>query len=113
MDFDHSPNSVTLTPSGPGVVGNNFSLMCSARLISPIPLPANIHSPTLEWFFGPHGNASLPSGVTPMATVWMIGNTYTSTLQFSPLNLSHAGMYICRIGAGNLMNGRAVSLDGV
>ena len=26
------------------------------------------------------------------------GNTYTSTLQFSPLRESHAGMYTCRLG---------------
>ena len=113
VDFDRSPNPVTLTSSGPGVVGNNFSLMCSARLISPVHLPTNVPSPTFEWFFGPYGNASLPSGVTPMETV-MIDNTYTSTLQFSPtLNELHAGMYTCRLGEGQLVNSTVVSVDGM
>ena len=111
MDFDRS---MTLSPSGPGVVGNTFSLTCSARLISPIPLPTNVPSPNFEWFFGPQGNASLPSGVTPTATVWMIGYIYTSTLQFSPtLNQSHAGMYTCRLGAGQMVISKEVPLDGM
>ena len=55
-------------------------------------------SPTIDWFFGPN-NASLPSGVTPMATVMGNGNNYSSTLQFSILQLSHAGMYTCRLGS--------------
>ena len=49
-------------------------------------------SPTCQWFFGPNGNASLPSaaGVTPMPTVMSSSSnsttdTYTSTLQFTPL----------------------------
>ena len=28
------------------------------------PLPPNVPSPTFKWFFGPYGNASLPSGLT-------------------------------------------------
>ena len=116
VEFDSSPNPVTLSPSGPGVVGNAFSLMCSVRLISPIPLPSNVPPPTFEWFFGPHGNASLPSGVNPAATVWVpvISNTYSSTLQFSSaLNESHAGIYTCRLGAGQLANSIVVPLDGM
>ena len=114
VDFDHSPNPVTITPSGPGVVGNFFSLTCSVRLINPIPLPSNVPPPTFEWFYGPHGNVSLPSGVTPTATIWMIGYTYTSTLQFSPtLNESHAGIYTCRVGAGQLANSTVVPLNGI
>ena len=54
--------------------------------------------PTIDWFFGPN-NASLPSGVTLIATVMDSGNTYSSTLQFSPLQQSHAGMYKCRLGS--------------
>ena len=112
MDFERSPNPVILTPSGPGVVGHVFSLTCSAQLISPIPLPANVPSPNFEWFYGPNHNASLPSGVTPTATVWILGYTYTSTLQFSPvLNESHVGIYTCQLGAGRLANSSVVSLD--
>ena len=108
-------NPVNLLTSGPGVAGNAFSLLCSATLIHPIPLPSiNVPSPAFEWFFGPDGNASLPSGVIPTDTLWTTGNIYSSTLQFSPvLNTSHAGMYTCRIGAGRLTKSTIVSVDGM
>ena len=118
--YDHAVNfgttintsPVTLSPSGPGIAGNFFSLRCSATLISPLPLPSNVPPPSL-WFYGPHGNASLPSGVTPTATV-RISNNYTSTLLFfSTLTESLAGNYTCRLGAGRLVNSIAVSADGM
>ena len=84
---------VTISPSGPGIVGNTFSLTCSAKLVEPVPLPPNVPSPNIEWFFGLNDSASLPSGVTPMETVLKSGYVYSNTLQFSPtLNNSHAGM---------------------
>ena len=105
---------MTLHPSGPGVAGNTFSLMCSATLIDPIPLPKNVPTPTFKWFFGPNGNASLPSGVTLTGTVLNSGYVYTSTLLFSPkLNESHAGMYTCQLGAGRLLNSIVVSVNGM
>ena len=85
--------------------------MCSAKLIDPIPLPTNVSSPTFEWFFGPNGNASLPSGVIPMETVLKSGYVYSSTLQFTPaLSHSHIGMYTCRLGAGRLVNSTVVGM---
>ena len=121
MDFgNRTGNPVTLSPSGPGIDGNTFSLTCSATLTlyrskSIIQsLPSNVPSPTFEWFFGPDGNASLPSGVISMGTVLMVGNTYTSTLQFSPvLNESHVGNYTCRLGAGRLASSMVVSVNGM
>ena len=111
MDFDYIPEPVTLTASGPGVVGNNFSLTCSAKLIDPIPLPTTVPFPTFEWFFGLNGNTSLPSGVMPMGTVLKSGYIYSSTLQFTPtLSHSHAGMYTCRLGAGRLVNSTVVGM---
>ena len=111
ITFNTSP--VTLFPSGPGIAGNSFSLRCSATLISPLILPSNVPPPSFEWFYGPHGNASLPSGVTPTATV-RISNNYTSTLLFFPtLTESLAGNYTCRLGAGQLVNSIAVSADGM
>lgn len=116
VNFDHHPNPVTLSPSGPGIAGNFFSLMCSARLVDPIPLPSNVPSPSFEWLFGLEGNTSLPSGVTSTGTVTVMesGYVYSSTLLFSPaLNKSHAGMYTCRLGAGQLANSTVVSVDGM
>lgn len=107
---------VTLSPSGPGIVGNSFALMCSATLISPIPLPSNVPSPTFEWFFGTEANSPLPSGVIPTKTTVAVNssyNIYTSVLFFSPaLNESHAGMYTCKLGEGQLANSTLVSVNG-
>ena len=118
MNFgsDHRINPVTISPSGSSTAGETYSLMCSATLFDPIPLPSNVPSPTFQWFFGPNGNASLPSDVTPMATVMSntpTSNTYTSTLQFSPLSQSHAEMYTCQIGAGILANNTMVTVNGL
>ena len=107
-------SQVTISPSGPGIAGNSFTLTCSSILIDPIPLPPDVPSPTFEWFYGPHGNVPLPPGVTPSATVWLSsGNIYLSTLLFPTLNESHAGMYTCRLGAGQLANSIIVSVDGM
>ena len=107
-----------MCPSGPGVAGNSFSLTCSAALFNPIPLPSNVPPPSFEWFHGPQGIASLPSGVIPTGTSMSMSNnpasiTYTSTLQFSLLNQSHEGNYTCRLGAGRLANSMVVSVDGM
>jgi hypothetical protein len=111
---NYPDNPVTISASGPSTTGSTFSLMCSVTLIDPLPLPSNVPPPSFEWFYGPHGNASLPSGVIPSATVQMSGNIYTSILQFSPaLYEAHAGMYTCRLGAGSLMNSTVVSVNGM
>ena len=88
---------VTITPSAvsnTAIVGTSFSLVCSTT----VETQADSPTPNFDWFFGPN-NVSLPSGVTLMATVMGSGNTYSSTLQFSPLQQSHAGMYTCRLGS--------------
>ena len=88
---------VTISPSAvsnTAIVGTSFSLVCSATVQTQDDSP----TPNFDWFFGSN-NASLPSGVTLMATVMGSGNNYSSTLQFSPLQQSHAGMYTCRLGS--------------
>ena len=70
-------------------------LECSVDITTD-PLPQNVPFPTFEWFFD-STNTSLPSGVT-VSDVTNSGNTYTSILQFSPLLVSHTGMYTCRFG---------------
>ena len=112
--IEYNTSQVTISSSGPGIAGNAFTLTCSATLFEPIPLPPNVPCPTFEWFYGPHGNASLPPSVTPSTTVLMsCNNIYSSTLLFFPtLNESHAGNYTCRLGAGRLVNSTVVSVDG-
>ena len=91
MDISHS---------GSSTAGGSASLMCSATAVTIIPnnpLPLDVSSLTLEWLFGPNSN-SLPSGVTATPTIMGNDNSYTSTLQLSPLNQSYAGNYTCRFG---------------
>ena len=45
-----------------------YSLTCAAVLVTPVPLPSDVPTPTFQWFFGPNGNDSIPSGVTYLAT---------------------------------------------
>ena len=110
-DFRLPP--VTISPSGStGIAGETYSLMCSTTLhLSSIPLPSDVPSPTFEWFFGPN-NSSLSSGVTSPETTFDNLDTYTSTLQFSPLSQSHAGMYTCRLGPGRLASHAMVTVNG-
>ena len=110
--MSHSFNPVIISSTGTGTAGETYSLTCSATLVNPVPLPSNIATPVFEWFFGPSGNATLPSGATPTVTVSGSGHTYTSSLQFSPLNVSHTGNYTCRLGAGSLVNSSTVIVNG-
>ena len=93
--------NISPSSSSPGSPGDVFSLTCLVTF-SDNSLPSDVPSPTFRWYFGTNDNASIPSGVTPMATV-LRNNTYTSILQFSPLRQSHTGMYTCRIVAGRLI----------
>ena len=106
--------SVTISASGSSTAGETYSLMCSVTLLDSLPLPSNVPTPYFEWFSGPSGNASLPSGVTPMATVLDTETaTYSSILQFSPLSQSHEGVYTCRLGAGRLENSAMINVNGI
>ena len=103
---------MTISPSGStGTAGETYSLMCSATLNpDSVPFPSDVPLPTFEWFFGPN-NSSLPSGMTSPETTFDNVDTYTSTLQFSPLSQSHAGMYTCRLGHGRLANHAMVTVN--
>ena len=105
---------MTISPSGStGTAGETYSLTCSATLNSgSVPFPSDVPSPTFEWLFGPN-NSSLPSGVTSPETTFNNVDTYTSTLQFTSLSQSHAGMYICRLGTGRLANNAMVTVNGM
>ena len=93
----------------------DYSLNCSATLFQPASLPSNVPSPNFLWSFD--DSTSLPSGVTAMPTVMSSSNsnseTYTSTLQFSRLSQSHAGMYTCQLGPGRLVNSVWIQVNGI
>lgn len=98
---------VTITPSDlTQIAGESFSLECSAF----IEVPSKSFNPIFEWFFGPF-NSSLPFGVTTSA-VSRRNSSYISTLQFSPLQEYHSGVYTCRIeGDHNLSASTVIRVD--
>ena len=111
---DSTSVSVAISPSGSSTAGETYSVTCTATLDSrnlPLTDP-NIPSPTFQWYFGPDGNAPLPSDLSPAPTVLSSG-TYTSTLQFSPLSQFHVGNYACRLGAGSLANSAMITANGI
>ena len=115
MNFgiDHLSKPVTISSTGSGVAGESYVLTCSATLVDPVPLPSNIPTPNFEWFFGPNGDASLPSGAVSISTNYLQNShIYTSSLQFSPLAQCHTGMYTCRLGAGILANSAMITVNG-
>ena len=106
--------SVIISSSDSSIAGETYSLICSATLYpdsNPSLPDPSIPSPTFEWFYGPDGNASLPSDLTPGATIFN-GSTYISKLVFSPLHQSFTGNYTCRLGAGNLVNSSMLTVTG-
>ena len=103
---------VVISSYGNNTAGDNYSLTCSTTLITN-PLPTGVPSPTFQWFFGPNGDALLPFGVTPRATILGINNTYSSTLRFSQLSQYHAGIYTCQLGARRLAANKAVFVNGI
>ena len=79
--------------SSAGTAGDNITLTCSVSITSDSsPEESDI---IFEWFFG-SDNSSLPSNVT-VSRVTKSDTTYSSSLQFFPLSLSHTGMYTCRL----------------
>ena len=79
--------SVSITASGTNTAGQTYRLVCSATVTG------STDQPTFTWL-DPMNN-SVPSGM-----VTTTGNM--STLTFSPLAISHAGTYTCRVTAGGV-----------
>jgi hypothetical protein len=119
FEFRRDLDLVTISPSTGSTATTagerDYSLNCSATLIQPSHLPSGGPSPSIQWLF--YGRSSLPSGVTAFPTVMSSSNstsaTYTSTLQFSTLNQSHAGMYQCQLGPHRLMKSIVITVNGI
>ena len=105
--MDISAIMISLSAPIIGYAGSTITLMCSTVIISDPPAQDVI----FEWFFGSDSNSSLPSGVTASDTT-NINSSYTSTLEFSPLLLIHAGLYTCQFGGNQkLERNTTVSVD--
>ena len=70
----------------------SFDLICSVAEVG------DLSSATVfEWFYGVL-NSSLPDGIMMTSGTSTSGrHTIASTLQFPSLQLSHAGVYTCRV----------------
>ena len=78
---------ISVTTSGINTVGQTYMLVCSATVTG------STDQPTFTWL-DPINNP-VPSGM-----VTTTGSM--STLTFSPLAVSHAGTYTCRVTAGGV-----------
>ena len=76
-----------ITASGINAVGQTYSLMCSATVTG------STDQPNFTWL-DPNNNPVLSEMVTTTGSM--------STLTFSPLAVSHAGTYTCRVTAGGV-----------
>ena len=114
FNLDHVTFSTSTGSTATTAGQRDYSLTCSVTLFEPASLPSDVPPPNFQWLF--NDIPSLPSGVTAMPTVMSSSNstseTYTSILQFSPLNQSHAGMYTCRLGPGRLERSAMVTVNG-
>ena len=87
--------AVTIFPSAniTGTTGDNITLTCLA-IITEDPPSEDV---SFEWFFGPNNLSLFSDHNVTISSVSKSNDTYNSTLQFSPLLLSHAGVYTCRL----------------
>ena len=87
---------LNISESITGNLGDIITITCSTEFV-PNPLP--IGDVKFEWFFGPD-NSTLPAGVI----IPKNNSTCSSTLWFSPLKSTHAGIYTCHfyLSGGNI-----------
>ena len=79
-------------PSGPVVVGEPYSITCSATIIENV----QGNNPTVQWI-GPSG--SVISTTTPSVSIGdviMTSKGKSLELIFNSFDTAHAGMYVCQ-----------------
>ena len=79
--------SLSITASGTNTAGQTYSLVCSATVTG------STDQPTFTWL-DPMNN--------PVPSVMVTTTGSMSTLKFSPLIVSHAGTYTCRVTTGGV-----------
>ena len=79
--------SITITEHGNSIAGENYSLICNARVTS---------MPNITWK-GPDGRIEQSPSIILQQTNEISESHYTSVIKFAPLQSSHEGNYICEI----------------
>ena len=96
------PVSITVasvTPSGDNTVGESYSLECT------VTVTGSTDQPTITWL--DNGTEIISTTARMVSGVTGSAGSYSSTLTFSPLRASDAGMFMCRASLGNVTNSQA------
>ena len=106
IGFPGSPPTVTISPPEIPVAGEFFSLTCTVTLAEGDSL---IGDPVVQWL-GPDGGSIISD------TQHLMTNdstkTYVSTLEFTPVQTSHGGLYTCQATstAGTVMDAKTLTV---
>ena len=97
--------TISITSFGDNTAGESYSLECSFTVTG------SIDTPTITWLDDGLVINSTDHAATRMVSM-TTGSTgsYSSTLTFSPLRASDAGMFVCRAILGDAMNSQSFSV---
>ena len=103
------PVSITvafITSSGTGTVGQNYSLECT------VTVTGSTEEPAITWL--DDGTEIISTTTRMVSEVTGSAGSYSSTLIFTPLRASDAGMLMCRATLGNATNNQTyvVAMEG-
>ena len=103
------PVSITvafITSSGTGTVGQNYSLECT------VTVTGSTEEPAITWL--DDGTEIISTTTRMVSEVTGSAGSYSSTLIFTPLRASDAGLLMCRATLGNATNNQTyvVAMEG-
>ena len=98
---------ITISPHKIPVAGESFSLTCTVTLAEGDTL---IGDPAVQWI-GPDGvsiNSDIQQVMTDDSNV-----AYISTLEFTPVQMSHGGQYTCQANStsGTIVNAKTLTVQ--
>ena len=89
---------------GPFIAGLSYNLTCTVTLENAT------RTPTIGWLDPNNNQLSSGSDITVGDTVPVNCSTYTTTLHFTALLVSHSGQYSCQATLGTVNNTAAVNI---
>ena len=87
---------MTVSPSGPAIAGQNYTLLCA------VAVTGSNDQPTIIWLRDDGVEINSTSDATITVRILMTSSdvdsagNYSGSLMFSPMAASHAGTYTCR-----------------
>ena len=100
--YPYSSVNVMITTSDSPTVSGTYTLECSVT--------GSTNQPTITWLDS--GVKIAPSGATRMVsgTTMNPGGSYFSNLTFTPLSVSDAGMFMCRVTLGDSIQNASIAV---